>query len=297
VNEHRERPSRRWGARAIALRIGAVLVVGIPVVAYGAHEAQVRREKVERMQSLARQLLPLAARHPGARRLFINGSPVSFGTKTSKIDVAASLDAVRRECESGERRLMLGLPAPSDEPSRLEPAPRLTRVDREEDGAEAGAVMCTFAAAQAQGGASDTQIRFSLAHRVDATTTSVFTIATETQGSLESLFTLEGDAPGSDLAGVPRPHGSRRDFSATFEGEAYGVVIYEVKGSMTDAVARYDAQMGVAGWKRSDVVAGTFPDARAYARDGLEIVASFEAREGVTFVTIAPLEPRSPAPR
>src|SRR6185436_16594220 len=105
---------------------------------------------------LTRELLPLAARHPGARRLFINGSPVSFGTTTSKTDVRASLDAVRSDCESGDRRRMFGLPPVADAPSRLEPAARLRRVDREEDGAEAGAVLCTFGAAQ--DGARDTQI-------------------------------------------------------------------------------------------------------------------------------------------
>ena len=95
----------------------------------------------------------------------------------------------------------------------------------------------------------------------------------EQHASLESLFPTTGDAPGEDIAGVPRPEGSRRDFSATFDGESYGVRIYEAPRPMPDVVARYDTQMAEAGWTRSAAVASAFPDARSYTKGNLQIVA------------------------
>jgi hypothetical protein len=276
----------------IALRCAAVVLVGLPFVASAMNETRAHRGEAERLHALTQKLAPLAARHAGARRLIVNGSPIVFGTKTSKTDVARSLDTVRDECQSGDRAAMLALPAETSERPSSGPAPELRRIDREQDGAEAGAVLCVFGDAKSDG--HSPQIRFSLARRVDAKTTSVFTIATETEASLETLYPLEGDAPGHDLPGVPRPLASRRDFSATFEGEAYGVWIYEAPGAMTDVVARYDVQMAAAGWKRSASVAEAFPDARAYTRDGLELVVSFEAREGATFVSLAPLDRSAP---
>ena len=205
--------------------------------------------------------------------------------------IAAALDAVRADCESGDRDRMFGTTPVADN-TNIAAAPRLRRVERVDAGPEAGAVLCIFGS---RDDGSDTQVRYSLAHKADASTTSVFSIATEQHASIESLFPVGRDSPGDDLPGIPRPEGSRRDFSATFEGEAYAVRIYEAQQSMPEVVARYDAQMIAAGWSRSAAVASAFPDARSYTKGPLEVVASFEQREGATIVSLASLEPLHPA--
>lgn len=271
----------------LILQCAAVIAVGVPVVFAGVRERRAHREQLAHLERLTQALMPVAARHPNARRVLINGSPVAFGMKTATTDVNATLDGVRAECESGDPQAMLGVELRPDDRARLPPALRLRRVERAVAGPEAGAMLCIFGSREDGG---DTQVRYSLVHRSDEAT-SIFTVATEQHASLESLFPMTGDAPGEDIPGVPRPEGSRRDFSATFDGEAYGVRIYEAPRPMPDVVARYDAQMADAGWTRSTAVANAFPDARSYTKDDLQIVASFEQHEGATYVSIASMEP------
>lgn len=266
------------------------MAVAIPLVVLTRREREAQRDELERLEALTRQLAPLAAKHPGARRLFLNGAPVVFGVGTSPADTEGALDAVRADCESGDRVRMLGLPPERDEHTRGDPPPRLRKVERVNAGPELGAVLCIFDAPGGEG----TMVRYSRAQRSEgAKVTSVFTVSTESASPLDALFPTEGDAPGGDLPNVPRPEGSRRDFAASFEGETYGVRIYEAKGEMNDVVRKYDETMTKAGYASSAGVASAFLDARSYRRDGAQVVASFEQREGATIVSIAQLDPLS----
>lgn len=256
-------------------------------------ERRAHREELDRFDVMARGLIPIAARRRDARRLRLNGAPVVFGLKTARGGVAAALDEVRADCESGDRRRMLALPVEADDRTQLGPPLRLKKVERVEAGPDLGAMLCIFGSES--GG--DTQIRYARAQRSEgAATASVFTVATETNAPLDALFPAGGDAPGDDLPGVPRPAGARREFSASFDGETYGVRIYEAKGTMADVVTAYDAQMVAAGWARSSVVASAFPDARAYTKGPAQVVASFEEREGSAIVSLAALEDTAQAP-
>ncbi len=275
----------------IVLQCAAVVAVGVPVIFLAVRERRAHREELEHLERLTQALMPVAARHPNARRVIINGSPVAFGMKTSSTDPNAALDGVRAECESGDQHTMLGVEFPPDDRARLPEGLRLRRVERVAAGPDVGAMLCIF------GEGEGTQVRYSLATRGEDSKTTVFTVSTERHASFDTLFPAEGDAPGGDIPGVPRPEGSRRDFSASFDGEAYGVRIYEAPRAMPEVVMRYDTQMADAGWTRSAAVAKAFPDARSYTKGNLQIVASFEQREGVTSISIASMEPLgTPAP-
>ncbi|WP_394836068.1 hypothetical protein LVJ94_04070 [Pendulispora rubella] len=124
----------------------------------------------------------------------------------------------------------------------------------------------------------------------DADTTGIITVATESAAPLEVLFPAEGDAPGGDFDGVLRPPDSRRTFAATFDGEAYGVRMYELGRTISETVATPDEEMRKHGWSSSTAVAKSLPDARLYTRGNMEMVASFRSNpDRLTSVTIAPL--------
>jgi hypothetical protein len=93
---------------------------------------------------------------------------------------------------------------------------------------------------------------------------------------LDAMFPMTGDAPGDDLAGVPRPAGSRRAFSATVLETGHAVRIYEAERE------QIDAQMTQAGWKLA--VAG---EVRLYIRDGERVLVTTDGAPSGVRITLA----------
>jgi hypothetical protein len=58
----------------------------------------------------------------------------------------------------------------------------------------------------------------------------------------------EGDAPGRDPDGIPRPPDSRRVVTASVEGTPYGLHLYESQKAPAEVLAFYDAKMTADGW-------------------------------------------------
>ncbi|WP_394822994.1 hypothetical protein [Pendulispora albinea] len=203
--------------------------------------------------------------------------------------IADALAQIRGECESSSPGTMLGTGEPGAAADGLAVAPEaigLERVDTEH-GQGASAMLCTFREKHPRNGGSGTLVRYTLVKDAGSAGTSVFTIATESSTPFESLFPDEGDAPGDDLPGIPRPRGSRRVFSASLDGEPYGVRIYEARTALPDTVAAQDADMVAQGWVSSSAVAGAFADARSYRRGGTQVIASFNRVGEATTVTFS----------
>jgi hypothetical protein len=97
-----------------------------------------------------------------------------------------------------------------------------------------------------------------------------------TDGSfpISKMFPDEGDAPGADVPNVVRPDGTRRLFSAYAEGAPYGIRVYEADRPASLLLGQYDREMPTNGWQTITPVAQTLPSARAYSRDGVDILVS-----------------------
>src|SRR6202034_1080860 len=65
---------------------------------------------------------------------------------------------------------------------------------------------------------------------------------------LTKMFPAEGDAPGTDLAEVSRPEGSRRILDASVSGSNFGVRVYEAPGAPEAILAAYDRDLPTKGW-------------------------------------------------
>ncbi|WP_394847126.1 hypothetical protein LZC95_06610 [Pendulispora brunnea] len=259
-----------------------VLLAAVPLVA---HAMRARRDENALLAQMARfEALPVAHHAENGRFVTLNGSRVFFRTSSTQGSLAGAVEGIGRECRSGDRAMMLGGEAARDDGPSLGSDLQLERVDRQETD-NAAAVLCVF---RQKGDTS--RVRYSMVKRADGGRTSIITVATDSAAPLETLFPAEGDAPGGDFDGVPRPPGSRRTFAATLDGEAYGVRVYEVKRALPDSVGAYDDEMRAQGWSRSEAVAERLPDARVYTRGPVKMVASFESGpDGSTTVAIAPL--------
>jgi hypothetical protein len=266
-----------------------VLLIAVPVAGRAMREERNAKEMIARVEAMQAELEPLARRGATGRRVIVNGSPVFFRVSTFKGSVTGALDQIRKECESGDQGTMLG-GAPErtgDGRTSADVALRFMRAERQQQGG-VGASLCIFHDELARDG-SGTVTRYALARRVSDDTASVFSVASEQSTPYDVLFPDQGDAPGGDFDGVPRPRDSRRVLAATLEGDPYAVRIYESKAALPDAVASYDADMKAQGWSSSEAVAKARPDARVYRRGAVEMVASFRVADGVTAVAIAPL--------
>jgi len=81
-----------------------------------------------------------------------------------------------------------------------------------------------------------------------ATKTHVLRQWTDGEFNLVSMFPAQGDAPGRDLAEVPRPAGARRVLDASVDGSPFGVRVYDAPGAPESILARYEQDLVANGW-------------------------------------------------
>ncbi|WP_394836791.1 hypothetical protein LVJ94_07770 [Pendulispora rubella] len=271
--------------RSVLFRLAPPILLLLGMVPLVAHAMQVRREEHALLAQMARfEALPVAHHAENGRFVSLNGSRVFFRTSSTRESLEGAVEGIRRECQSGDRATMLGGEAARDDRPSLGGDLRLDRIDHQGTD-NAAAMLCVFRQRD-----DSTRVRYSMVKRADGGRTSIITVATDSAAPLETLFPAEGDAPGGDFDGVPRPPGSRRTFAAALDGEAYGVRVYEVQRALPASVGAYDDEMRTHGWSRSEAVAQRLPDARVYTRGPVQMVASFESSpDGFTTVAIAPL--------
>ena len=216
-------------------------------------------------------------------RITINGASVVFRMTTFQGPPERALDAVARDCASGDRDLALGSRAAVTEGP---PHPIVLDHVRREAAPAAGAALCVFRRDDGSDGARAPRARFALARAHDDQSSSVFSVATTDETSLAAMFPSEGDAPGGDLDGFPRPRDARRTFVAALGSRA--VRIYEARVPLARAVQMQDEDAARAGFSR-DPSSAPVDDARLYTRGDVDVVASFREVEGLAVVTITKL--------
>ena len=93
------------------------------------------------------------------------------------------------------------------------------------------------------------QLRYVMARR-DGSATSLLILWTDGKVPLLEMFPKTGDAPGRDVAGVPRPEGSRRLLSTSYDGLPYTVTVYRSPDEVRIPIVKwYTRNLGNAGWR------------------------------------------------
>jgi hypothetical protein len=137
------------------------------------------------------------------------------------------------------------------------------------------------------------QVLYVVAERKARTTTYV-TVKSAGAMPLGAAFPLTGDAPGFDVAALPRPLGSRRVLSAWQEGSTPVFGVYESGSQEAKALlARYRAQLEAAGFRvraakrTSDAaMASTLIVRRA---DTTALLTASAGAQGRGLISVAPL--------
>lgn len=259
---------------------GAALVTRHVVVKH-------QRERTAR-ETIAKLQAELDALRPKGRtdvHATVNGvvSHITFATSPQKIGAAA--DAVADTCGNDAETGGADVVAVGDSPPKRFVREAVRRQDVP-DGSAAG-VLCIFRA-------TDTGERFERFTfiRGNSEGSSLTHVTRQSKADISVMFPAEGDAPGGDLDGVPRPEGSRRVLTATVAETGHAVRIYDVprKGlpaeelrSRRDAV---DRQMRAAGFEPSAAVAQGIEDTRLYVRGSDRIIVAFEPGDEVTRIVI-----------
>ena len=271
----------------IAKLLSVLLVVGIAVPA-AAHASSERREQLRaerEMEALSLAIEPITISAGSERRVTLNGAPLFFRKTTEQGTLDEVMARIARECASGTESSAFGLSKNLDDGESKPIA--LQRVFSQESEGGARASLCIFAN---DGSANEEvhRVRYTLAHRRDDGSIAVTTVVNASSTPLAEIFPAEGDAPGSDLAGVARPEQSRRTMTAIVAGKGekidHAVRVYESPLAVEPAVQSYDRRMAALGYATT----GALDDARMYRKDGRSFVASFRGTTGGSTVALMP---------
>ncbi|MFO0677799.1 MAG: hypothetical protein U0169_14780 [Polyangiaceae bacterium] len=249
----------------------------------------------------------------------INGEKIRVSSALTELPVASVLDRFEDECRTragGLAEEFEHLPEPARE--RVVRDPRTPTilgrptfgVLREVDGDRRGLVACFVSddAGGSRGAASRIgafltsgnlgelgNLRYVVAKKSTNGKTHVVTAWTDGPLELGRLFPNEGDVPGTDADDVPRPPRSRRILDAGIEGASHGVRIYDSSASAADVLATFDTDMPVRGWERTRAFEKDQDGARAYLREGRDVLVFTEVdaeRRDHTIVTVLEMRAR-----
>lgn len=225
-------------------------------------------------------------------RVRLNGEPIQVASAVTDQSVAAVLDRFEKMCEENAgamKTVFEQLP----EPMRRDVAAKVkgngalaivrNGVEREgyvaclaqapgEDITTLGSRLESFAATGDLSKVGD--LRYVYARRrPKGTKTHVVTVWTDGSFHPGRVLPAEGAEPaGTDPANAPRPLDSVRLLAAEVEGAPYAVRIYDSRASEKDVLAAYDASMPGRGWSPIPHVAREVAYARAYSRDGVDML-------------------------
>jgi hypothetical protein len=239
----------------------------------------------------------------GVYRLKLNGESVNIASATTQASPDEVLDRFQAECEQhadGIGNELANLRAsiqPGAKPvNEGFPGAGVLRTGN----AEAGTVAC-FALGSAVGRPEMFERITAFARVGDLgkigfvrhitarkTASGSHVAAMWTDGSLNvvRMFPETGDAPGSDMEGIPRPPSSRRIFTAYAEGAPYALRLYESTATPEAVFTAYAAEMPRTGWRPVGDVAKETPNTRAYARLDVDVMLVTEIHDGKTMVSV-----------
>jgi hypothetical protein len=199
------------------------------------------------------------------RTLYLNGQQIRFATAITRHPLARVLDFYESRCMEHDGRfaeqiteLSRGDAIPGeldgsmfDATLRSEEGNRgyVACLDQGEGRATPEGVLEKFERFKATLDISEMgDLRYIYAEESDGTTLFV-TFWTDGPLRIREVFPPEGDAPGRDVEGVPRPEGSRRILSSWEAGEPQLVAMYQsAGGEIEDVDAFYRRSMEERGW-------------------------------------------------
>lgn len=265
---------------------GVLLVAGIaiPAAAHAAHErdAQLRAARdLDAMSSMVSQV-EIAAGGGSEQRVTVNGAPMVFEKHTEQGSLAEVMGRIAKQCDSGTENAAFGVTKATDD-GTSKPI-KLERVFSQGEG-DVRASLCIFQNDHEGAEARDElkRVRYTLAYKRDDGSIGVTTVVNASSTPLQEMFPAEGDAPGNDIPGLPRPEAARRTLTATV-GTHQTVRVYESTLDMKGSIESYDKAMEILGFATT----GTLDDARMYRKDGKSYAASFRGTTGGSTIALVP---------
>ncbi len=241
----------------------------------------------------------------------LNGESVHVSSATTALGVAAVLDRFEQECREHTgglaeefRRL------PETLASRvpvIAQGPAGLGIVRKEDERQ-GVVGCL--AREGEGGlsafgqalrafersgdlSSFGHLRYVAAQRRADGKTHVVSVWSDGPLHVGAMFPVEGDAPGVDPGDAVRPPGAKRLLSASVDGSPFGLQVYASSAPPDAVLAHYAEDMTRSGWEAAPGVASHFPHARAFRRDGVDLMVFVESDHGArSVVSLVAMPPR-----
>jgi len=264
--------------------LSAVLVVGVafPAAARATSERRAELLAQREMDALTSAMGPVGLTAGSERRVTLNGASLLFKKTTEQGTLDEVMARVTRACSSGNEASAFGLSRNLDDGVHKPIA--LERVFSQESEGGVRASLCIFKNEDGASGEQLHRVRYTLAHQREDGSIAVTTVVNASATPLQELFPADGDAPGSDLQGVPRPEQSRRTMTAVVGSGDHTVRVYESPLAVETALARYDAMMGAVGYATT----GSLADARMYRKEGRSYVASFRSTTGGSTIALLP---------
>lgn len=273
----------------------------------------VRAEVQDLMLSVGSQMMQLGermgAREP--RTLHVNGAQIRLRVQhAADRSLEQVLDHFEARCRSRNGRfyeqLQSGRSKGRFHEEQLGLLDGVLRVDGDEGGAvacldvgeERGSPRSILERAQrfaATGDASSFgNLRYVRAERRGEQGVFVVMMWTDGPLNIRSMFPREGDAPGVDFPGLPRPPAARRILSAWEEGEAPAINMYESTALAAEQLEQhYRSALPKNGW---EFMTPASSDASARGalvmRDGLTVTLSHTDVKGAGVTTIVPMDTR-----
>jgi hypothetical protein len=279
------------------------VAIGLAALSFRSAYGDVKYSALE----MGRELGQLDDVGPG-RPLMLNGQPVHIRSSTEQVPVGTVLDAVEERC----RRSSVGLAealddlpalAKKDLPQKLDgQAASAVITERSygrgmvaclvrEDGAPArslGDSVERLARFAESGDLSQVgSLRYLYAEATENGETHMVSVWTDGVFDLGAFAPEKGDAPGSDLDGVPRPEGSHRMLTAGADGVPYSVRLYRAVGSPQQVFGFFDQELPRRGWTL------TFRgDRRVYEIDGVDLFVSAQPDHDGSIYTLVVMQGR-----
>jgi hypothetical protein len=255
---------RKGMFRVVAYATAIAILCGFVSVRFA------RAEVIENSLVIGRQMTELAhSAKNQAMKVQMNGQEVVFASQLSHDAPRAILDRYEQLCRDNAAQ------SPDEWRSLAEQAPAGARgKDIAETGGtirggsrDEGTVMCfvrSKASKATLGEALATfqttgelgaigQLRYAYVRKTKNGGTHVLTMWTMDKFNVREMLPEQGDAPGEDVAALPRPAGSRRLFAIRIAGAPFGVNAYESDRDPVALASSYDERLTRAGWFAIDI--------------------------------------------
>ncbi len=311
--------SRRVKGALRVLAYGTVVSAGLFVYSYRSAKADIGKSSMQ----VGRDLAQVADLLQETTQIRLNDQPVYVASAVTQEPLSDVLERFDKHCAAspgalGESWKGLAKAGKSLDPKTDSKAAALVSAGIvHHETRKEGVVLCLVKGSETRGTLTEAaraftkthdlgvlgKLRYAYAQVTPQGNTMVLTVWTEDRFNLGAIFPAEGEAPGKDPEGIPRPPDSKRLMSIDIAGTPFGTFVYRSKQEPAQLVGFYDAEMNAKGWTiiDPDQAYGAAQTGRghAYMKDGAQfLVAVGKDDSGSTILSIGELaaRPRSPTP-